>query len=85
MRLVRGKFGMIVIEDLDKKEVQEEIRDRIIDTYRDDDTFSEEKVEETLTGIVNGDYEIYLDGDIIHMEVVHGFGCLDWYFISMEA
>lgn len=77
MLFERGKYDAYYIMDLEDKDTQEELRNWIIDTYRDDDTFSEERVEETLESINEGLCEIWLDGDIIHIEVENGLGALD--------
>ena len=71
------------IRDVEAKEVQNELRDIIRDNYRDDDTFSEARVDETLLGIVAGYYKAMIDIDpnsyelILHIEVEYGLGDLE--------
>jgi hypothetical protein len=71
------------IRDVEAKEIQNELRDIIRDNYRDDDTFSEARVDETLLGIVAGYYKAMIDIDpnsyelILHIEVEYELGDLD--------
>lgn len=77
MKLERMKYGAWDIVDKDEKYIQDELRSWIEHTYYKDDTFTPERVDETLQSILDGNCEIWLDDDIIHIEVEEGLGNLD--------
>ena len=56
----RESMMLIIYMDLEDKILKKSSGIGIIDTYRDDDTFSEERVEETLESIKRGSCEIWL-------------------------
>lgn len=68
---------MLNIVDIDEDYVQDELRIWIEDTYRTDETFSPERVEETLQSIIDGNCEIVLDENIVHIDIEYGLGALD--------
>lgn len=74
--------GQLYIMDLRDEKTQEELKAWIVDTYRDDDTFSEARVQETIDGINEGFYDAFIDDNMVHIEVEYGLGCLD-AFIGM--
>ena len=77
MRITKGKYDSYYIEDIYSSKTLMELADIISDTYRDDDTYSSKRVNETIDDIFKGQYEIWLDGDIVHIEVENGLGALD--------
>ena len=77
MKIIK-KNKELRIEDIETSETLKELREIIESNYYKDDTFSEQRIKETLDGIIKGYYDLTIENDEIHMEVEFGLGALDW-------
>jgi hypothetical protein len=86
MRIIRdAKNEGFVFADLDDPETWEELEEWIWNEYRDDETFSEKRIEETLNSILKNRYHIEVDGDTLCVEIEEGLGNLNAIIEAIEV